>query len=139
MLAVSAASASSQEVLAQATRVKPAFVNGKRSRLAFRGKRPLIIVLTSRLPRGEKPFEVFNDGLIAPNDAFLVRYHNAGKVFDLTLADLRCQFKPVEHVAVNQCSGNSCGFMSPRVTGGQLGNGALGECAAERVAGARRA
>ena len=29
-------------------------------------------------------------------------------------------------VAVNQCSGNSRGLMSPRVTGGQLANGAMG-------------
>ena len=44
----------------------------------------------------------------------------AGKPFELTMADLRTQFKPVELVAVNQCSGNSRGLFSPRVTGGQL-------------------
>ena len=32
----------------------------------------------------------------------------------------------VEIVAVNQCSGNSRGFFEPRVAGGQLGNGAMG-------------
>ena len=32
----------------------------------------------------------------------------------------------VELVAVNQCSGNSRGFFTPRVAGGQLGNGAMG-------------
>ena len=26
----------------------------------------------------ETPFEVFNDGIVTPNDAFFVRYHNAG-------------------------------------------------------------
>ncbi len=31
-----------------------------------------------------------------------------------------------EVVAVNQCSGNSRGFFEPRVAGGQLGNGAMG-------------
>ena len=36
------------------------------------------------------------------------------------------QFKPVELVAVNQCSGNSRGLFAPRVTGGQLSNGAMG-------------
>ena len=86
-------------------------------------------MLTSRPPQLETPFEVFNDGLITPNDAFFVRYHNAGiptsidadkhvikiggnaagKPFELTMADLRTQFKPVEIVAVNQCSGNSRG------------------------------
>jgi DMSO/TMAO reductase YedYZ molybdopterin-dependent catalytic subunit len=39
---------------------------------------------------------------------------------------LRTQFKPVEVVAVNQCSGNSRGLFTPRVTGGQLTNGAMG-------------
>ncbi|WP_164236098.1 molybdopterin-dependent oxidoreductase, partial [Stenotrophomonas maltophilia] len=29
-------------------------------------------------------------------------------------------------VAVNQCSGNSRGLFNPRVTGGQLANGAMG-------------
>ena len=29
-------------------------------------------------------------------------------------------------MAVNQCSGNSRGFVTPRVAGGQLGNGAMG-------------
>jgi sulfite dehydrogenase len=119
--------------------------NGHRNLVAFAEKRPLI-VLTSRPPQLETPFEVFNDGLITPNDAFFVRYHNAGiptaidpdkhvikiggnaagKPFDLTLADLRTQFKPVELVAVNQCSGNSRALFNPRVTGGQLTNGAMG-------------
>jgi DMSO/TMAO reductase YedYZ molybdopterin-dependent catalytic subunit len=120
-------------------------VNGHRRLVAYPEKRPLI-VLTSRPPQLETPFEVFNDGLITPNDAFFVRYHNAGiptsvdgdkhviriggnaagKPFELTLAELRTQFKPVELVAVNQCSGNGRALFSPRVTGGQLTNGAMG-------------
>jgi DMSO/TMAO reductase YedYZ molybdopterin-dependent catalytic subunit len=119
--------------------------NGVRQLVAYPEKRPMI-VLTSRPPQLETPFEVFNEGVITPNDAFFVRYHNAGiptsidadahvikvggnaagKSFALTLADLRTQFKPVELVAVNQCSGNSRGHFSPRVTGGQLSNGAMG-------------
>jgi DMSO/TMAO reductase YedYZ molybdopterin-dependent catalytic subunit len=119
--------------------------NGHRNLVAFPEKRPLI-VLTSRPPQLETPFEVFNDGLITPNDAFFVRYHNAGiptsvdgdkhvikiggnaagKPFVLTMADLRTQYKPVELVAVNQCSGNGRALFSPRVTGGQLTNGAMG-------------
>jgi len=121
------------------------FANGARKLVAFPEKRPLI-VLTSRPPQLETPFEVFNDGVITPNDAFFVRYHNAaiptsidpdthvikiggnaaGKSFDLTLAQLKSEFKPVEIVAVNQCSGNSRALFNPRVTGGQLGNGAMG-------------
>jgi len=42
------------------------------------------------------------------------------------MQDLRTQFRPVELVAVNQCSGNSRGLFEPRVTGGQLTNGAMG-------------
>lgn len=119
--------------------------NGHRNLVAYPEKRPLI-VLTSRPPQLETPFEVFDDGLITPNDAFFVRYHNAGiptsidgdkhviriggnaagKPFELTLADLRTQFKSVELVAVNQCSGNGRGLFNPRVTGGQLANGAMG-------------
>lgn len=45
----------------------------------------------------------------------------------MSLADLKQQFgAPVELVAVTQCSGNSRGFFEPRVGGGQLGNGAMG-------------
>jgi DMSO/TMAO reductase YedYZ molybdopterin-dependent catalytic subunit len=130
--------------LAQTTYEHP-FANGRRNLARFPEKRPLI-VLTTRPPQLETPFEVFNDGIITPNDAFFVRYHNAdiptqvdgdahvvkiggnaaGKPLQLTVADLRSQFKPVELVAVNQCSGNSRAFFTPRVTGGQLGNGAMG-------------
>jgi len=130
--------------LAQSTVDLP-IANGRRRLAAFPEKRPLI-VLTSRPPQLETPFEVFNDGLITPNDAFFVRYHNAGlptridgdnhviriggpacgKPFQLTVAQLRSEFKPVELIAVNQCSGNSRGLFTPRVTGGQLTNGAMG-------------
>jgi DMSO/TMAO reductase YedYZ molybdopterin-dependent catalytic subunit len=103
-------------------------------------------VLTTRPPQLETPFEVFNEGLVTPNDAFFVRYHNnglppsidgdkhviriggnaVGKPFEIGVAELRSQFKPVEVTAVNQCSGNSRALFTPRVTGGQLGNGAMG-------------
>ncbi len=53
------------------------FANGSRKLVAFPEKRPLI-VLTSRPPQLETRFEVFNDGLITPNDAFFVRYHHSG-------------------------------------------------------------
>ena len=121
------------------------FVNGRRNLVAYPEKRPLI-VLTSRPPQLETPFEVFNDGILTPNDAFFVRYHNAGlptsidgdkhvikiggnaagKPFELSMAELRTRFPPVELVAVNQCSGNGRALFNPRVTGGQLGNGAMG-------------
>jgi len=130
---------------AASTTVDLPIANGHRHLVAFPEKRPLI-VLTTRPPQLETPFEVFNDGLLTPNDAFFVRYHNAGiptsidgdrhviriggnaagKPFELTMAELRTQYKPVELVAVNQCSGNSRALFNPRVTGGQLTNGAMG-------------
>lgn len=130
---------------AQAATVELPFTNGRRELVAFPEKRPLI-VLTTRPPQLETPFEVFNQGIVTPNDAFFVRYHNSGvprsidgdkhvikiggnavgKPYELTMAQLRTQFTPVEYLAVNQCSGNSRALFNPRVTGGQLGNGAMG-------------
>ncbi len=120
------------------------FKNGERKLVQFPQKRPLIL-LTSRPPQLETPFSVFNDGVFTPNDAFFVRYHLAsiptsidtdtyrlnvkGKVktpLSLSLADLKTKFEMVELPAVNQCSGNSRGFSTPRVSGGQMGNGAMG-------------
>jgi DMSO/TMAO reductase YedYZ molybdopterin-dependent catalytic subunit len=120
------------------------FANGERALVQYPGKRPLI-VLTSRPPQLETPFAVFNEGLLTPNDAFFVRYHLAdiplaidtdafrievgGKVdkpLSLSLQDLKTGFEPIELVVVNECSGNSRGFFEPRVAGGQLGNGAMG-------------
>jgi DMSO/TMAO reductase YedYZ molybdopterin-dependent catalytic subunit len=120
------------------------FANGERPLVKYPGKRPLI-GLTARPPQLETPFGVFDESLITPNDAFFVRYHLAdipleidpdafriaitGKVdteLSLSLADLKTGFEPVEMVAVHQCSGNSRGFVDPRVGGGQLGNGAMG-------------
>ena len=130
---------------AGAASIELPFVNGRRQLLAYPEKRPLI-VLSSRPPQLETPFEIFNDGLITPNDAFFVRYHHAGiptaingdahviriggnavgKPFELTTLELRTQYQTVEYVAVNQCSGNGRGLFTPRVTGGQLFNGAMG-------------
>jgi sulfite dehydrogenase len=131
------------EGLSQETITLP-FENGERPLVKYPQKRALIR-LTSRPPQLETPFAVFNEGVITPNDAFFVRYHLApappavdaeqfrlqvkgkvNKTVSLSLADLKSKFDPVEIVAVNQCSGNSRGFFKPRVAGGQLGNGAMG-------------
>jgi sulfite dehydrogenase (cytochrome) subunit A len=128
---------------ADATVTMP-FANGERRLVSFPQKRPLIL-LTMRPPQLETPFSIFNESVCTPNNAFFVRYHNAqiptaidtdefrveitGKVnspLRLSLADLKTKFEPVEVVAVNQCSGNGRGLSVPRVAGGQMGNGAMG-------------
>jgi sulfite dehydrogenase len=129
---------------AESPKVQLPFGNGERELVAYPQKRPLIL-LTARPPQLETPFSVFNDGLITPNDAFFVRYHWSGiptsidpntwrlrigglvnTPLELSLADLKQSADAVEVVAVNQCSGNSRGLFSPRVNGGQLSNGAMG-------------
>lgn len=120
------------------------FAAGPRPLVQYPGKRELILV-HSRPPHLETPFSVFNESVITANDAFFVRYHLAnfptsidpdsyrlsvkGKVnkpLSLSLADLKTLGDPVDVVAVNQCTGNSRGYSSPRVFGAQLGNGAMG-------------
>jgi DMSO/TMAO reductase YedYZ molybdopterin-dependent catalytic subunit len=117
--------------------------NGERPLVKYPQKRPLI-GLTERPPQLETPFSVFNESVITPNDAFFVRYHLAdipldidpdkftvevkGKVdkpLKLSLAEIK-KMPAIEIVAVNQCSGNSRGFFDPRIAGGQLANGAMG-------------
>ncbi|GJE18171.1 SorA family sulfite dehydrogenase catalytic subunit [Methylobacterium marchantiae] len=119
------------------------FANGERPLVAYPGKRPLMLT-TARPPQLETPFSIFDESVLTPNDAFFVRYHLAdiptsidpdlfrlevkGHVdgaVSLSLAELK-SLPTVDLVAVNQCSGNSRGFLVPRVAGGQLGNGAMG-------------
>ncbi len=120
------------------------FDNGTRELIAYPQKRPLLRI-TTRPPHLETPFTAFNEGAITANDAFFVRYHLAniplsidpttyrlnvrGKVerqLALSLDEIKALGAPVEIVAVNQCSGNSRGYSTPRVFGAQLGNGSMG-------------
>lgn len=119
------------------------FDNGERPLVAFPGKRPLL-QMTARPPQLETPFAVFDAHALTPNDAFFVRYSmgalpldleagawrlavggHVARPLSLSLADLKAM-PATELVAVNQCSGNSRGFSEPRVGGGQLGHGAMG-------------
>jgi DMSO/TMAO reductase YedYZ molybdopterin-dependent catalytic subunit len=137
------ASAFDPRALAAERGVGLGFENGERELGVFPQKRPLI-VLTTRPPQLETPFSVFAENVITPNDAFFVRYHwsgvptaidpdafrlrvsgNVGTPLELSLPELK-QLGGSDVVAVNQCSGNSRGFFTPRVNGGQLGNGAMG-------------
>lgn len=111
-----------------------------------------LILLTSRPPQLETPMKYF-DRAITPNEAFFVRYHIApipttvdldtwrlrisglvDRPLALSLDDLRSKFPRVAVTAVNQCSGNSRGRFSPRVLGGEWGDGAMGNA---QWAGAR--
>ena len=102
-----------------------------------------LILLTSRPPQLETPMHYFKS-VITPNDAFYVRYHipppthvdlntwrlkiggHVRQPLSLSMEDLRGRFTAQKVIAVNQCSGNSRGLFSPRVMGGQWGNGAMG-------------
>jgi DMSO/TMAO reductase YedYZ molybdopterin-dependent catalytic subunit len=120
------------------------FDNGQRQLAQYPQKRPLIL-LTSRAVQLETPFSVYDENVITPNDAFFVRYHYQGyplsassdtfrvrvngsvkNTLSLSIDDLKTQFPVEEIVAVNHCTGNSRGFVTPRVTGGQWGHGAMG-------------
>ena len=142
-LAAGAAVGAAMPRLVAAGAVLP-FENGERQLVTYPQKRPLIR-LTARPPQLETPFAVFNEGLLTPNDAFFVRYHlsdiptnidpaafrlrvhgSVAKPLELSLAELKRLGTPMEVVAVNQCSGNSRGHFLPRVNGGQLSHGAMG-------------
>ncbi len=127
------------------------FANGDRPMVQLPGKRPMI-QLTARPPQLETPFSLFdtlfdqpsNQRLITPNNAFFVRYSMAQLPLDLDMESWRLDIgghveQPlslsmaalralgqISLIAVNQCSGNSRGFSSPRVGGGQMGHGAMG-------------
>ncbi len=109
----------------------------------YPGKTDLIL-LTSRPAQLETPMRYF-DRAITPNDAFFVRYHTfptpssvdlgtwrlrvGGRVdhpLELSLDDLKTKFPRAAVTAVDQCSGNSRGRFSPRVLGGEWGDGAMG-------------
>ena len=103
-----------------------------------------MILQRTRPPLLETPFNVFDSGVLTPNDQFFVRWHwaliptevdaaafrltvrgHVNQALSLSMADLLTMPR-VEIAAVNQCSGNSRGLFQPRVPGGQWENGAMG-------------
>lgn len=130
---------------AVAALVELPFENGQRELVTTFPQKEGVLLQRTRPPLLETPFEVFDQGVFTPNNRFYVRWHlaNIPQVVDpvtfrlairghvrqpisLTLNDLVGEFKPFEIAAVNQCSGNSRGFFSPRVAGGQWANGSMG-------------
>jgi DMSO/TMAO reductase YedYZ molybdopterin-dependent catalytic subunit len=95
-------------------------------------------------PLLETPFEVFDSGVITPNDRHFVRWHYSDIPTSIDVASYRVAIhgavkapqslslgeilKAGEHVefaAVNQCAGNGRGLFEPRVAGAQWANGAM--------------
>ncbi len=127
------------------TSVELPFDNGRREVVTNFPQKAAMLLQRTRPPLLETPFEVFDQGVYTPNDRFYVRWHLANiptsvdpatfrlnvrghvrQPISLTLDDMVHEFKPFEIAAVNQCSGNSRGFFSPRVAGGEWANGAMG-------------
>jgi DMSO/TMAO reductase YedYZ molybdopterin-dependent catalytic subunit len=121
------------------------FGNGERQLATDFPQKGSMILQRNRPPLLETPFEVFDQGVFTPNDRFYVRWHLANvpttidpgefrlrvsghvqRPLSLTLPELVRDFAPFQIAAVNQCSGNSRGFFTPRVVGGEWGNGAMG-------------
>jgi DMSO/TMAO reductase YedYZ molybdopterin-dependent catalytic subunit len=127
------------------TPVELPFANGTRQLVRNFPQKGAMLLQRTRPPLLETPFDVFDESEFTPNDRFYVRWHLANipsdidpKAFrlnvrghvrqpiSLTLDELVSDFEPFEIAAVNQCSGNSRGFFSPRVPGGEWANGAMG-------------
>jgi len=103
-----------------------------------------MLLQRSRAPLLETPFELFDQGIITPNDRFFVRWHydDIPLVVDTNSFRLKVdgavngrlafsipdllKLRRVELTAINQCSGNSRAYFSPRVPGAQWGHGAMG-------------
>jgi DMSO/TMAO reductase YedYZ molybdopterin-dependent catalytic subunit len=118
------------------------------------GSRPLgprfpqkgeMVVQRVRPPLLETPFEVFDQGIITPNDRFFVRWSggdmpttiDAGafrltirgavtRPVQLALNEVAQAGETVEVTAINQCAGNGRGLQEPRVPGAQWAHGAMG-------------
>jgi DMSO/TMAO reductase YedYZ molybdopterin-dependent catalytic subunit len=107
------------------------------------GKRPLI-KRTFRPPNYETPLADLRPQFTA-NDTFFVRYHlasipeidprtwrlriggaSANRTLEVSLDELKRDFKHVQLAAINQCSGNRRGLFAPRAGGVQWTYGAMG-------------
>src|SRR5574337_732485 len=66
----------SRTVAAAARSVELPMANGTRELAVYPQKRELIL-MTARPVQLETPFQIFNEGVYTPNDAFFVRWHPA--------------------------------------------------------------
>jgi len=121
----------------------PGGVDARPITTAFPQKGAMVLQRTTA-PLLETPFEVFDQGILTPNERFFVRWHwpliptrvnldtfrlnvhgHVDRMLSLSLEELMA-LPQFQIAAVNQCSGNSRGFFEPRVAGGEWGNGAMG-------------
>jgi DMSO/TMAO reductase YedYZ molybdopterin-dependent catalytic subunit len=121
------------------------FANGRRRLVTDFPQKGTMMLLRTRPPLLETPFETFDRNVFTRNSSFYVRWHLANvpttidpsefrllvhghvrRPISLSLDDLVNGFPSVQIAAVNQCSGNSRGYFAPRVAGGEWGNGAMG-------------
>ena len=107
----------------------------------FPGKGPMIVQRMTP-PLLETPMAVFDGDILTPNDRHYVRWHwpfpteidpaafrlkvggHVAKPLVLSLGALK-RLPQFEITAVNQCSGNSRGLVTPRVSGAQWAHGAM--------------
>ena len=118
------------------------FENGSRKLVRFPQKGDMIL-LRERPPLLETPFEIFDQGIFTPNDQFFVRWHlpvirtqstwtsacgwTATCAPPLNSRSRKFCTNPTRSDCCREpMSGNSRGFSSPRVPGGEWGNGAMG-------------
>ena len=123
------------------------FANGVRETVpagAFPGKGEMILQRT-RPPLLETPWSVLGQNVFTPNESFYTRWHlgdfpthvdvetyrirvfgDVAAPYELSLHELMSDFDSVDLAAVNQCSGNSRGRVTPRVPGAQWLDGAMG-------------
>jgi len=132
-------------IAAESATTQLPFANGERELTRAFPQKGDMLLLRTRPPLLETPFDVYDQGVFTPNNRFFVRWHLAdipthidadtfrlnvhghvGTPLTLSLKQLMSEFETVELAAVNQCSGNSRGLFSPRVAGGQWANGAMG-------------
>lgn len=121
----------------------PASLLAGEMRLVKYPEKTELILLTSRPPQLETPLHYFKQA-ITPNEALFVRWHlaniptsvdldtwrlkiggNVTSPLELTFDEIN-KFERVTYTAVLQCAGNNRSAFSPRVFGGQWGNGAMG-------------
>ena len=81
---------------AQPSTVELPFLNGSRPPTSDFPQKSNIVLLRSRSPLLETPFEVFDQGVLTPSDRFYVRWHLANIPTSIDPAKFRARDKRVD-------------------------------------------